>query len=154
MSEPIYYMLQESRDQKCRPDALNLRQASDAGDVSLLASDEMTTTLLRLSLADVQKLSAALAKYCTGFEPAVDWWQQDGELREFGLWCDDEMGFTAMAIISVMSEPERWTREYDIYRAWTTANNDGNEEVKRLLIEAWHSSDDRTAADVLNKWAG
>ena len=152
--EPIYYLLQESRDQKCRPDMLNLRQASDAGDVSLLASDEMTTTLLRLSLAEVQKLSAALAKYCTGFEQTLEWWEQDGELREFATWCDDEMGFTAMAIISVMSEPERWTREYDIYRAWVQADADGNERLKELLLDAWHSSDDRTAADVLNEWAG
>jgi hypothetical protein len=112
----------------------------------------MTTTLLRLSLADVQKLSAALAKYCTGFEQPAEWWQQDGELREFATWCDDEMGFAPIGIISVMSEPNKWTREYDIYRAWVQADNSGNEQLKELLIDAWHS-DDETAADVLNEWA-
>jgi hypothetical protein len=63
------------------------------------------------------------------------------------------MGFTAMAIISVMSEPERWTREYDIYRAWVQADNSGNERLKELLLYAWYN-DEETAADVLNEWAG
>ena len=151
--EPIYYLLQESRDQKCRPDALNLRQASDVGDVSLLASDEMTTTLLRLSRAEVKKLSAALVKYCTGFEQPVEWWEQDGELREFAIWCVREMCFSAIEIVRVMDEPKRWTREYDIYQAWVQADADGNERLKGLLLYAWVIGDE-TAADVLNEWAG
>ena len=151
--DPIYYLNQESRDQRCRPDVLVLRQVSDAGAVSLLASDEMTTTLLRLSLAEVQKLSAALAKYCTGFEPAVEWWQQDGELREFATWCIREICFSEIEIVGVMDEPDLWTREYDIYRAWVEADADGNARLQELLLYAWYN-DEETAADVLNEWAG